>query len=79
MITQPDDNHIRAVTQSGEVVAYASRSGKGNLWHVYLTHHRSTNTRRAETPHVRISGKLNERVQRSLVIAVLTATTGVKP
>lgn len=76
MIRQLTDNHIQAVTQFGEVVAEARRSGKGNLWYVYLTNQRKDSY---EAAHVRISGKLNERVQRQLVIAALTATTGVKP
>ena len=79
MITTVDSNHIQAVTQFGEVVGYARRSGRGNVWYVWLTHHRKANPVRNETPHVRISGKLNEQVQHKLIIAALTATTGVKP
>lgn len=77
MIKHVSPDRIQAVTQFGEVVAEASRSGPGNLWYVFLTHHRRGGLR-AETPHVRVSGKLPELVQQKLVIAALTATTGVK-
>lgn len=77
MIRIVNENHIQAVTQFGEIVGEANRSGKGNLWHVYLTHHRQRGRTRNETPHVRVSGKLTEQVQRRLVIAALTTTTGV--
>lgn len=80
MIKHVSPNHIQAVSQFGEVMAEARRSGPGNLWYVWLTHHqkRSLGRSRAETPHVRVSGKLAEPVQLKLVVAALTATTGLK-
>lgn len=70
------ENRIVAIDQFDQVVAVASRKSKGNLWYVFLTDYLSNSRSRNETPHVRISGKLNDSVQKKLVIAALTATTG---
>lgn len=77
-IREINENHLQGVTQFGEVVSEARRKGPGTLWYVFLTHHRKGRGGRNETPHVRISGKLNEQVQLRLVFAALSATTGIK-
>lgn len=77
MIRQTE-NHIEAVGYDGKVHAEARRGAPGNLWYVWLLGHKKSSRSRNETPHARVSGKLPEIVQRKLVIATLTATTGIK-
>jgi hypothetical protein len=67
-------NWLQAV-RDGQVVAAARRKNKGTLWYVTLREHAAdTKLSRAATPHVRISGKLPEDLQRQLLRAVLEAS-----
>jgi hypothetical protein len=72
-IVRRDDNWLQAV-RDGQVVAAARRKSKGTLWYVTLREHAAeTQLSRNATPHVRVSGKLPEDVQRQLLRAVLEA------
>ena len=77
-IRQVNQNHIQGVDWQGNVLAEARRSAPGNLWYVWMSSHKKNLRSRNETPHVRVSGKLPELVQKKLVIAALTATTGIQ-
>jgi hypothetical protein len=77
MIKNVSPDHIVAVTEFGGIVATARRKGPGTIWNVFLDGHVKAGGTRNQPPHVRVSGRLPEPVQRRLVIAALTATTRV--
>ena len=69
------DPHWLQAWRGDKCVATARRKNKGTLWYVTLPEHAAdTKLSRAATPHVRISGKLPEDLQRQLLRAVLEAS-----
>ena len=73
-IIERDGNWLEAV-RDGQLVGAARRKNKRTLWYVTLREHAAdTQLSRAATPHVRVSGKLPEDVQRQLLRAVLEAS-----
>lgn len=71
-VIQRDENFWAGVDRDGQIVATASRRGPRTLWHVWVRAQLpKTPTGRNQSPHVRVSGRLPEDVQTTLLYAIL--------
>ena len=59
---------LQSLTDAHEVIGYAARKGPGRMWSITLP-----GRSKSQGPHVRISGRLPEKVQMQLVQAALSS------